>query len=201
MMKLKVCGMREAENIQSLLNVKPDFIGMIFYPKSSRFVTTTPEINFGDIPKVGVFVNASITEIEEKALQYDLKWLQLHGNEPVEQVKELKEKGYQVIKVFSVLDSLPTEQMMLYEPYVDYFLFDTKTPKYGGSGHQFDWSILKGYGLKKPFFLSGGIDLDDIEKIKEMNLELLYAIDVNSRFELSPAVKDIEKIKALKAKL
>lgn len=200
-MKLKVCGMREAENIKALLEIKPDYVGMIFYSRSSRFVEQLPEVDFGHVTRVGVFVNANLEEIEEKAEVFGLDLLQLHGDESVEMVADLKSKGYQVMKVFSVMDQLPLEEMRAFEPYVDFFLFDTKTPKYGGSGQQFDWEILKGYNLKKPFFLSGGIDLEDIEKIKELNLEQLYAIDVNSRFELAPALKDIEKIKALKAKL
>ena len=193
--------MRDAANIESLLELKPDYIGMIFYPKSSRFVSVLPQADFGDTPKVGVFVNASTEEIEEKVKEFGLNMLQLHGDESVEQVAELKSKGFQIMKVFSVTNQLPLELMQRYDPYVDYFLFDTKTPKYGGSGHKFDWSILEKYNLSKPFFLSGGIDLEDIEKIKSMNLEQLYAIDVNSRFEITPALKDIEKIKALKAKL
>ncbi len=193
--------MRDAANIESLLELKPDYIGMIFYPKSSRYVNELPQVSFGDTPKVGVFVNATSAEIKEKSEEFNLDLLQLHGNEPVDQVKELKAEGFQIMKVFSVMDELPLTHMKLYEPYVDYFLFDTKTPKYGGSGHKFDWDILKQYGLSKPFFLSGGIDLEDIEKIKSMQLEHLFGVDVNSRFEVAPALKDIEKIKALKAKL
>jgi len=200
-MKLKVCGMREADNIRDLLELEPDYMGMIFYEKSPRCVLEMPKADLSGVEKVGVFVNASDEEMKEKAQTYGLDLLQLHGEEPVDQVKRLKEHGFKLIKVFSVADELPIALMQAYSPYVDYFLFDTKTPAYGGSGQKFDWGILKDYDLEKPFFLSGGIELDDLDAIRQLGMKQLYAIDVNSRFELAPAVKDIKKIKALKDKL
>lgn len=200
-MKLKVCGMRDAANIKSLLELGPDYVGMIFYPKSGRYVDAPPKLDFKGIPKVGVFVNATNEEIEEKTALYGLQFLQLHGDEPVDQVAALKSKGHRLIKAFGVLDELPIGPMKRHEPYVDYFLLDTKNPGYGGSGRKFDWSVLKQYGLSKPYFLSGGIGLEDIEEIKKMNLDMLHAIDVNSRFEISPAMKDMAKIKSLRARL
>lgn len=199
-MKLKVCGMRDSENIRQLMELKPDFMGMIFYPKSARYVMEPPDTDI-EAECVGVFVNASIAEITDKASRFDFHWVQLHGDESPETASQLKFAGFQVIKAVSISESLPVEQMLPYEPFVDFFLFDTKTPQYGGSGVKFDWEILRNYTLEKPFFLSGGIDLDDVQIIKDLKLEKLYAIDVNSRFELEPALKDIEKIKALKAKL
>lgn len=200
-MKLKVCGMREAENIRELVGLNPDYIGMIFFPKSARFVSEQPLVEFAPSKKVGVFVNASTGEMKEKVVSFGLHVLQLHGSEPVEQIEELRDLGVELIKVFSVVDELPLEQMKAYAPLVDYFLFDTKTPDYGGSGQKFDWDVLLGYDLGIPFFLSGGIDLEDLDAIQQLDLKDLYAIDVNSRFELSPGVKDIEKIKALKERL
>ena len=200
-MKLKVCGMREADNIRDLLELEPDYMGMIFYEKSPRCVMEMPNCDLSGVEKVGVFVNAADEEMIEKTQTYGLDLLQLHGEEPVGQVKRLKEQGFKLIKVFSVTDELPIVSMQAYSPYVDYFLFDTKTPAYGGSGQKFDWGILKDYDLEKPFFLSGGIELDDLDAIRQLGMKQLYAIDVNSRFELAPAVKDIKKIKALKDKL
>lgn len=200
-MRLKVCGMREPENIRQLVALQPDFIGMIFYPKSARYVEKQPAADFGDARKVGVFVNATNTEMLQKAQAFGLDLLQLHGEEPVEQLAELRKTDLKLIKVFSVTSELPQDQIRAYEPYVDYFLFDTKTPKYGGSGQKFNWSLLAGYDSNIPFFLSGGIDLEDLASIRQLNLKNLYAIDVNSRFELEPGLKDIEKIKALKEQL
>ncbi|MEQ8472281.1 MAG: phosphoribosylanthranilate isomerase [Marinoscillum sp.] len=196
-MKLKVCGMRDDENIRQLMELKPDFMGMIFYPKSARYVTEVPQVA-SSVERVGVFVNEETEEIIRKAEEFGFKYIQLHGKEPVEQVKELKEMGFTIIKVFSVDTKMPLEEMKSYYDYSDYFLFDTRTPQYGGSGVKFDWSILQSYDLDKPFFLSGGIDLDDIVEIKRLNLPKLYAVDINSRFEISPAMKDIKKIKAFK---
>ena len=199
-MKLKVCGMRDSDNIRELMEVKPDFMGMIFYPKSSRYVEELPQTDL-DVATVGVFVNESTEVIQEKSKKFGFEMVQLHGSESVEQVEELKHLGFTVIKVFGVMDQLPLEEMKPYESTVDYFLFDTKTSQHGGSGQKFDWSILESYDLDKPFFLSGGIDLEDLESIKALNIPQLYAVDINSRFERAPAVKDIQKIKSFKHQL
>ncbi|MEP4532595.1 MAG: phosphoribosylanthranilate isomerase [Cyclobacteriaceae bacterium] len=201
-MKLKVCGMREKGNIEELLQLEPDFIGFIFYAKSPRFVEN---FEIPDVPtetkKVGVFVNEGESVILDCVEKYGLDYVQLHGNEPVELAESIKQKGVGVIKVFGVMDALPSAEIRPYEDAVDYFLFDTKTPAHGGSGQKFDWSILKSYDSSKPFFLSGGIDVSDIEEIKKMNIEKLEVIDVNSRFEIAPGLKNIERVKALKSKL
>lgn len=192
--------MRDGANIQELMSVQPDFMGMIFYPKSSRYVAQDPGVDTA-VARVGVFVNETVEVIHQKAQEFGFEVVQLHGNESVEDAIALKQLGYTVIKVFSVSDQLPQGSMRPYEEVVDYFLFDTKTPKYGGSGQKFDWHMLKNYTLSKPFFLSGGIDLDDLASIKALNIPQLYAVDINSRFEISPAMKDIEKIKAFKRQL
>ncbi|MEO9477645.1 MAG: phosphoribosylanthranilate isomerase [Cyclobacteriaceae bacterium] len=201
-MKLKVCGMREKDNIGELLLLKPDFIGFIFYAKSPRFVGSfeIPKVP-KETKKVGVFVNEDESVIMGCVEKHGLDYAQLHGNESVELAKSLKQKGVGVIKVFGVMDAFPNEEIRPYEDAVDYFLFDTKTPAHGGSGEKFDWSILKSYDSPKPFFLSGGIDVSDLEEIKKMNIEKLEVIDVNSRFEIAPGLKDIEKVKALKKQL
>lgn len=199
-LKLKVCGMREAANIAALDELDPDYVGFIFYPKSSRFVQDVPTVET-KAKRVGVFVNAKEAEVIDAARAYQLDLLQLHGDESVSYVKTLHEAGYSLMKVFSVTDELPLDKMKAYAPFVSFFLFDTKTPKYGGSGQKFNWSILEHYNLDKPFFLSGGIDLEDIERIKALELPQLYAVDINSRFEDRPAFKNIEKVKAFKEAL
>lgn len=193
--------MRDAENIRELVRISPDFIGMIFFPGSTRFVTEKPEVDFAAIKKVGVFVNATNAEIIGKVREYRLDLVQLHGEEPVEQVRQLREYGTELIKVFGVTGALPLEQMKPYVPFVRYFLFDTQTAKHGGSGQKFNWELLVDYDLEVPFFLSGGIDLEDVEEIQRLNFKNLYAIDINSRFERAPALKDINKIKSLKERL
>ncbi len=199
-MKLKVCGMRDTENIRELMAVEPDFMGMIFYPKSSRYIEQVPQTTI-TAERIGVFVNEEVSVIQQKAMEFGFNTVQLHGDESIADASLLKSLGFKVIRVFSVSDQLPKAEMKQYESEVDYFLFDTKTPKYGGSGQKFDWSILQEYDLNTPFFLSGGIELEDLEAIKALNIPQLYAVDINSRFETSPAVKDIEKIKAFKHQL
>lgn len=202
-MKLKVCGMRDEDNIRELLELDPDFMGMIFYEQSPRYVVNRPAIEKWpeNVARVGVFVNSTEKEILEKVREYELDMVQLHGGESVNIVKDLFGKRIQVMKVFNVSDQLPVEKMQLYEPYVSYFLLDTKTSNYGGSGQKFDWSILEDYTLSKPFFLSGGIDLGDIPEIKKIKTDKFFAIDINSRFEIGAGLKDIKKIKELKAAL
>lgn len=203
-LKLKVCGMRDPDNIQELINLKPDFIGFIFYAKSPRYVDEMDEDFIMRIPisisKVGVFVNESLDRILNIANKYGLEYIQLHGDEDLTFANTLKERGLKIIKVFRVMDTIPFFAKN-YEGIADYFLFDTASMNYGGSGRHFDWNILKNYNLNVPFLLSGGVQLDDLPKIKSMEIDQLVGIDVNSRFEKEPALKDIEKLKQLKAGL
>ncbi|WP_425392175.1 DUF559 domain-containing protein [Ekhidna sp.] len=203
-LKLKVCGMRDPENIQGLVDIKPDFIGFIFYPKSPRYVDEMDEDFIMRIPlsihKVGVFVNESIGRIVSQADKYGLEYIQLHGDEDLDFAKSLKAKGLKIIKVFRVMDTIPVVAKQ-YQGIADYFLFDTASSNYGGSGRHFDWNILRNYNLNIPFLLSGGVQLEDIEKIKEMEIDQLVGIDVNSRFETEPAMKDLGKLRELKAVL
>lgn len=199
-LKLKVCGMREVENIKGLAGVAPDFMGLIFFDKSPRDASdykVDKDLAKG-IPRVGVFVNPTLEEVLERAASHQLDFVQLHGDETVSLAKDVKAAGLGVIKVFRVEDELPVEAMKSFEGVVDFFLFDTKTKLFGGSGVKFDWDILRKYPFDTPYFLSGGIELDDVVNIKEMNLPGLYAIDINSRFEVVPGRKDIEKIKKVK---
>lgn len=201
---LKVCGMKNAENIKQLVKQEPDFMGFIFYGKSPRFVSEPDKDLFSRIPssikKVGVFVNESLEIILELRDKLGLDYVQLHGDEDLNFSKRLREKGVDIIKVFRVLDSLP-DLLPKYSEFSDYFLFDTATSEYGGSGHHFDWSILKTYNLETPFLLSGGITKDDIEEIKGLRLEKLVGIDVNSKFEVSPGMKNINRLKQLKERI
>ncbi|MEO1449594.1 MAG: phosphoribosylanthranilate isomerase [Bacteroidota bacterium] len=199
-MKLKVCGMRRPENIEDLLTVKPDFIGFIFYPKSSRYAPRFLDPMFAKMldgpQKVGVFVNEDVEDVKYLARDYGLDMLQLHGQESPELCGELRDAGYQVIKVFSVGSEFDFDQLTPYEDVVDYFLFDTKGLLPGGNGTTFDWSLLEDYAGKVPFFLSGGIGPDHVAQIQALDLPMLYALDVNSKFEVKPGLKDVGKVGA-----
>ncbi|WP_345374746.1 phosphoribosylanthranilate isomerase [Algivirga pacifica] len=202
-MKLKVCGMRAPQNIEEVLTLSPDYLGFIFYEKSPRFVANIPEtIDFikslGQVKKVGVFVNAPVEELLQIAQRYDLQVIQLHGKESVETCRQVREQGYEVFKVFGVGEDFDFSVLKPYEEVVDYFLFDTKSKQHGGTGKTFDWSVLQGYDSKVPFFLSGGVSLENLEEVKQLNLSTLYGIDVNSRFENAPALKDVTLLKELK---
>ncbi len=197
--RLKVCGMRETDNIRDLAALSPDFMGLIFYQKSKRYVGH--DFKLTDLPpgvkKVGVIVNEDRENVLELVERYDLDYVQLHGNESVEDCRYYRDKGTGVIKVFSVMDVLPVKELEKYQGDVDYFLFDTKTPDYGGSGQKFDWEVLSEYNGKVPFFLSGGIGVDDIETIINLGHPMLFAIDINSRVEISPGLKDIVEIEEI----
>ncbi|GEJ37069.1 phosphoribosylanthranilate isomerase [Flavobacterium psychrophilum] len=199
-MKLKICGMKYPENILEVSTLLPDYLGFIFWEKSSRyFDLEIPEIP-ESIKKVGVFVNATLEEILLKIKKYNLNLVQLHGNESPEFCKELKKSTIKIIKVFSVNDDFNFSALEPFEAVCDYFLFDTKGKLPGGNGITFNWQILQKHKSTKPFFLSGGIGLDDIKNIKKLNLPI-YAIDVNSKFEIEAGLKNIELLKSFKNNL
>ncbi|MCR9250941.1 MAG: phosphoribosylanthranilate isomerase [bacterium] len=194
--------MREPENIQELETLRPDFIGFIFYEKSPRYVAVADNQGVisgldSSIIKVGVFVKEPIESLMSLVSEFDLDFVQLHGGEDLDYCTEVKKAGIKIIKVFSVKDQLPLEQIHEFEEVVEYFLFDTKTPEYGGSGRHFDWSILKDYNSDKPFLLSGGIKNEDLDEIMKLDIPQLFALDVNSKYESAPGVKNIELIKEL----
>ncbi len=199
MYKLKVCGMKYPDNIRQLLELKPDFIGFIFYKKSKRYVGHNLNIKKLNIPesikKVGVFVNAEVDEIKENINIHNLNMLQLHGDESPEFCKELKQTGLKISKAFQVDENFDFSVLKPFFSVCDYYLFDTKTKLYGGSGKKFNWKILEKYNNQKPFFLSGGIDLEDVDEIDKLKNLNIFAIDINSKFEISPGVKDIKKNK------
>ena len=201
-MKLKICGMKYPENILEVGALLPDYMGFIFWKKSARYFNgIIPELP-KSIQKVGVFVNATLEEILEKIEKHDLQAVQLHGEESVEFCKTLKKKipkEMEVIKVFSILDTFDFAALKPYEPVCDYFLFDTKGKLPGGNGTIFDWKVLEKYPSSKPFFLSGGIGIEEMEAVNEIlktNLPV-YAIDVNSKFEIEPGLKNIKLLKIM----
>jgi phosphoribosylanthranilate isomerase len=226
-MKLKVCGMKYVDNIQQVADLQPDYLGFIFYEKSKRnFEGIIPEFS-NSIKKTGVFVNEYIEILISLVEEYRLDAIQLHGDESVEyisdlknqlierrtlfieenkQIKKKKNQHYiskndvEIIKVFGIKDEFNFEVLKPYLEVVDFFLFDTKGKERGGNGTKFDWSVLEKYPFEKPFFLSGGIGLEGVEevqKIMKSNLPI-YALDVNSKFESKPGVKKIEELNQFK---
>ncbi|MFC4210194.1 phosphoribosylanthranilate isomerase [Pedobacter lithocola] len=206
-LKLKVCGMRLAANIAAVAALHPDYMGFIFYENSPRFISDVSAelIKYipAEIKTVGVFVDEDLETVKKKINLYQLKAVQLHGNESVEYCCKLKSayNSLEVIKAFGVDEDFEFAVLNDYATIVDYFLFDTKTKSHGGSGKTFDWKILEKYTLNKPYFLSGGIDLEHATAISGIDDARLYALDINSRFEIEPGLKDVEKIKEFVATL
>jgi len=190
--------MRVPENISGVVASLPDFVGFIFYPKSKRFVGFVPLQDVmatipGSVKKVGVFVDETIEKVVETAQNWKLAVIQLHGNESLEYCRSIKETGYIVFKAFSVDESFDFTSIAAYSGVCDYFLFDTKGPLPGGTGQKFNWQLLSNYQGNVPFFLSGGIGPNDLKTVLEFKHPQLYGIDINSGFEISPALKDVEK--------
>ena len=192
-MIIKVCGMREAENIREVTKLGIDWLGMIFWPKSKRYVAEPPSYLPSQVKKVGVFVDASLEDIRQHIMDYDLDIIQLHGHESPEYVRALDPEI--IIKAFNIATAEDLAQTKPYEGIVDYFLFDTKAQLPGGSGEQFDWSVLSHYEGATPFLLSGGIGPDDAERIKAFHHPRCIGIDLNSRFELAPGLKDVNLLR------
>ncbi|MDW7695633.1 phosphoribosylanthranilate isomerase [Flammeovirgaceae bacterium SG7u.111] len=199
--KLKVCGLKIEENLSKVVALAPDYIGFIFYEKSSRFVgNLSPEFARSlpaSIKRTGVFVNASSDFIKTKTIGYGLKAIQLHGTETpsfCEELKNILPPQTELIKAFSMGDTFDFSSLSPYLPCCDFFLFDTKGKHPGGNGVIFDWSLLKEYPYDKPFFLSGGIGLEHAGSIKEISLPQIHAVDINSKFEIAPGLKNIEDL-------
>lgn len=202
---VKVCGLTEAANIEAIRALGVDMLGFIFYPPSPRYVAgKMPPQSLASIPsgqqKVGVFVNESIGQMLTTANACGLEALQLHGQEPPEHCYGLR-LNFKVIKAFSIAGADDFEQTNAYEGACDYFLFDTKGPSHGGNGYAFDWNVLNAYTGNTPFLLSGGIAAGDALKIKQLNHTKLAGIDLNSRFESSPGVKDVALLAEFLAQL
>ncbi|SHJ26251.1 phosphoribosylanthranilate isomerase [Arenibacter nanhaiticus] len=206
-MKLKVCGMKYHDNMLAVANLQPDYMGYIFWEPSSRYFNgSMPKIP-DNIKKVGVFVDASLADIRKTIATYDLQAVQLHGKESPDFCKALSATalGIEIIKVFSIKDDFDFQMLTPYEKVCDYFLFDTKGKLPGGNGYTFSWEVLQDYPSTKPYFLSGGIGLEEADKVADFlnrpESEYCYAIDVNSKFEIKPGEKDIALLKAFKQKI
>ncbi|MFV0566520.1 MAG: phosphoribosylanthranilate isomerase [Flavobacteriaceae bacterium] len=202
-MQLKVCGMKYPDNIKAVAALRPNYMGFIFYEKSVRYFNgTIPELP-ENIKKTGVFVDAPISEVTDKITKYNLQAVQLHGSELPEYCKDLKKfsdeilnSTLEIIKAFSIQNDFNFETLKPYESVCDYFLFDTKGKLPGGNGYTFDWNILNQYPLAKPYFLSGGIGVGEIDLINAFKAskayKYCYALDVNSKFEIEPGLKNVE---------
>ena len=192
-MIVKVCGMRDSENIRAIEQTKADLMGFIFHPKSPRFVASLPEYMPKKQKRVGVFVNASLEQILAKAQKFSLEYIQLHGDEPPAFCSELKNRGLKVIRAQRIANA---DDIIRAERYnmADLMIFDTKTELYGGSGKKFNWQLLENYKGCVPFLLSGGIRSDTFEEIKAFFHPQFAGIDLNSGFEISPALKDVGKL-------
>lgn len=208
-MKLKICGMKL--NTSEVAQLRPDYLGFIFWEHSARFFDgEIPELPH-TINKVGVFVDADINYIITLVKKHQLQGLQLHGHESPEYCRQVAEelmklnKKIEIIKVFSIKDKFDFESLTPYEDVCDFYLFDTKGKLPGGNGYTFNWSVLKNYPSNKPFFLSGGIGLNSLDKINEFmkspESKFCYAIDVNSKFEIDPGLKNIEELQKFKEAL
>lgn len=191
---IKVCGMREAKNIQEVEQTGIDLIGFIFYPKSPRWVSELPSYLPLRARRVGVFVNEEKQAVQVLADRFGLHLVQLHGNESANYCRSLQASGLKIIKTFSIAHARDLEVVQAYEGFCNYFLFDTKCEQHGGSGNQFDWSLLNEYKGKTPFLLSGGINEYSAPALKEFRHPALAGFDINSRFEWQPGMKDVKRV-------
>lgn len=211
MMQVKVCGMRDPENMAAVAQLPIQYMGFIFYPKSRRFVGRQANLAawlernakvLNGINRVGVFVNAELDAILNAVHDYQLDYIQLHGNESPEYCAELTDlwsfssvRSAKLIKAFSVDEEFDFRETAPYEPHADLFIFDTKGAGYGGTGKQFDWSLLQKYLGTKTFLLSGGIQPESVPAIRQVNHPQLAGVDINSGFEREPALKEPLAIK------
>jgi phosphoribosylanthranilate isomerase len=207
-MKIKVCGMRNPQNILSLANLNPDYIGLIFYPESKRYVSDPDKAVLSLLPSsiklTGVFVDEKEEEVFQKVITYGLSAVQLHGTESPLYCENLRKMfknqlpavKIDLIKAFGVYSGFDFSTLEVYNDVVDYFLFDTKTSDHGGSGIVFDWTILDQYVGEKMFFLSGGLSPENVEGIFNLATKKIHALDLNSKFETEPGLKNIESLKS-----
>lgn len=201
---LKVCGLRQADNILAVAEIRPDYLGFIFYEGSARFVGADfqlPEDLDPSIRRVGVFVNANVNEISRLVARHDLTHVQLHGNESPELCAMLLSQGVSVIKAIGIESADDFQKLNSYQHVVTHFLLDTKSAAFGGSGRRFDWKLLRHYHHEIPFFLSGGIGPEHIAEIPAFSGMNMAAIDVNSSIEIEPGLKDVGKIQVIQQQL
>lgn len=208
-MTVKVCGMREPNNITALAKLPIDLIGFIFYEKSPRFVgedlmnwvQENGSVLEG-VKRVGVTVNREIDEILNLTHDYTLDYVQLHGNESPEYCAEIisfwdasSVHRAELVKAFAIDEKFDFEQTKAYEPHCAFFVFDTKGDQKGGTGQKFNWDLLAQYQGETPFLLSGGIDPDSAEAIQKLQHPKMMGIDLNSKFETEPGIKNIDELK------
>lgn len=194
-LRLKVCGLRQAENFLEVAGLDPDFLGFIFAPQSKRYVGEELDANLlrslpANVRKVGVFVDQRTADIMQQVRRYSLDLVQLHGSEPPVQCTELRAAGVGVIKAFAVGESVDFESLEPYATVCDYFLFDAAGPQPGGNGTRFNWELLRRYDLSVPYLLAGGIGPGMAAELAQLQLPGLYGLDVNSGFETAPGLKD-----------
>lgn len=196
-MKIKVCGLKEFDNIKAVEALGPDYMGFICYEKSPRFIKELGVDDLidlsADIIKTGVFVDEDADTISKLIYKYKFDAIQLHGAESPEFCSLFRHE-VQVIKAFGINEEFDFNQLNTYVNNVDFFLFDTKTAEHGGSGRIFDWEILNKYKLDIPFFLSGGLSPENLKNFMRIQHPVLYGVDLNSRFETAPGIKDIAKL-------
>jgi phosphoribosylanthranilate isomerase len=199
-MIIKICGLNDASNLKKISALPFDWVGYNFYKPSPRFLDIAdPSFLTTNQKRVGVFVNASHNEIQDTIQHYKLNKVQLHGDEDVEFCEKLSQL-IEVIKVFRINDNFDFSSLDDFTKCA-YYLFDTASSSYGGTGKAFDWSLLKNITIPRPFLLSGGIGPDDVDKIKQFSHPNFYGVDINSRFELSPGIKDIEAVSTFISKI
>lgn len=195
-MIIKVCGMGDTKRMYEIALMGIHMLGFIFYPRSPRYVVgkiapSDMESLPPSIHKVGVFVNTNEETIIKEAKKYHLDALQLHGSESPELCQTLKEKGFIILKAFNLTKKNYYEA---YQPYCDFFIFDTPSEQHGGTGEKFDWTLLNTYQGETPFLLSGGIGPNDVEEVLKVNHPKLVGIDINSKFEIEPGIKDLSSV-------
>jgi phosphoribosylanthranilate isomerase len=196
-MKIKVCGMKNPENIKAVAQLQPDYMGFICYNLSPRYMAALPtdvlEMLPPSICKTGVFVNEEIDTIKSLINKFGFTAVQLHGSESPAFCDSLRGK-VTVLKAFGVDDSFDFNRLQPYAGHVDYLMFDTKTVNHGGSGQAFNWDVIQQYTLDIPFFICGGLGPDNLKKVKQIKHPALYGVDLNSRFETEPGMKDIKQL-------
>lgn len=209
-MIIKTCGLREPDNISEISSLPVNWIGLIFYDKSPRYMADRtdlqeyleePSVELANKKRVGVFVNEPFDRLLERIHDYQLDYVQLHGGESAVYCETLQSlfdsssmRSAQIIKAFRVSNAFDFNIATDFEPYCSHFIFDTKGISYGGTGHKFDWDILTRYIGSTPFLLSGGIGPEDVEEIKAFKHDAYAGIDLNSKFEVEPGLKDSLKL-------
>lgn len=194
-MIVKVCGMRQALNIRLVEQLPIDWMGFIFHPRSPRYVDTVPDYLPEQQKRVGVFVNANLDFILSRTDAFGLHLIQLHGDETPDECRRIREAtGLPVIKAFGISNDTRFDQILKYQEAADFFLFDTRTTTYGGSGRTFDHTLLRRYTGTTPFLLSGGLGPDSLDDIRGFSHPAWAGIDLNSKFEQEPALKNVGKL-------